>query len=156
MSPELHGSLHGQGLRFGMVVSRFNDVVTARLASGAREALRAHGVAEQDIDVVSVPGAFEIPLAAQAMAKSGRYAGVVCLGAVIRGETAHFEYVSSGAINGIARVMLDTGVPVTLGILTTDTVQQALVRAGEGGENRGAHAALAALEMANLLRTLSS
>ena len=154
MSPERRGSHSGQGLRFAIVISRFNEFVTSKLLEGARDALAHHGVPESDTDVAWTPGAFEIPLAAKRLAETGRYAGVICLGAVIRGETAHYEHVASNAITGIANVSLETSVPVTLGILTTDTLAQALERAGTKGGNKGFEAALAALEMANLLREI--
>ena len=152
MGQTYEGELTGTGLRFGIVVSRFNEFITTRLLAGATDALRRHGVAEADIDVAWVPGSFEIPLVAQRMAASGRYDAVICLGAVIRGATAHFDYVAGGAATGVARAALDTGVPVIFGILTTDTIEQAMERAGTKAGNKGAEAAMAAIEMANLLR----
>jgi 6,7-dimethyl-8-ribityllumazine synthase len=154
MGRTYEGGLTGTGLRFGIVVSRFNEFITTRLLAGATDALRRHGVAEADIDVAWVPGSFEIPLVAQRMAASGRYDAVICLGAVIRGATAHFDYVAGGAATGVARAALDTGVPVIFGILTTDTIEQAIERAGTKAGNKGAEAAVAAIEMANLLREL--
>jgi len=154
MGQTYEGELTGTGLRFGIVVSRFNEFITTRLLAGATDALRRHGVAEADIDVAWVPGSFEIPLVAQRMAASGRYDAVICLGAVIRGATAHFDYVAGGAATGVARAALDTGVPVIFGILTTDTIEQAMERAGTKAGNKGAEAAMAAIEMANLLREL--
>lgn len=154
MSPEYRAPLLGKGLRFAIITARFNDLVTSRLQAGAKQALLDRGAREQDIDFLSTPGAFEIPLVAKVAAQTGRYAGIVCLGAVIRGETDHYQHVSACAIQGIARVALDTGVPVSLGILTTENIDQALVRAGSGSSNKGHEAALAALEMANLLRDL--
>jgi 6,7-dimethyl-8-ribityllumazine synthase len=142
--------------RFALVVSRFNTLVTEALLAGCRDALARHGVPDDRVDVAWVPGALEIPLVARRLAGSGRYAAVVCLGCVIRGETAHFEYVASQAAAGIMQVALSTGVPVTFGVLTTDTVEQALNRAGLKGGNKGADAALAAIELVNLLPRLDS
>lgn len=154
MSPEYNGSYAGEGLRFAIVVSRFNDLVTAKLLEGARGALTRHGVLEKDIDVAWTPGAFEIPLMAKRMAQTGRYAGVICLGAVIRGETGHYEYVASNTASGIASVALATDVPILFGVLTTEDLDQALARAGSKAGNKGFDAAMAALEMANLLRDI--
>jgi len=148
------GELNGGGLRIGVVVSRFNEAVTSRLLSGARTALERHGVREQDIDVAWAPGAFELPFVARKLAESRRYDAVVCLGAVIRGETPHFEYVSAEAARGIADVSRDTGVPAIFGVLTTDTLEQALERAGGKVGNKGYDAAVNAIEIANLLRRL--
>ncbi len=153
--PELCGSSEGAGLRVCVVVSRWNSFVTGKLLSGAVAALQQSGLADEDITVAHVPGAFEVPTAARWAAESGRFDAVVCLGAVIRGETAHFEYVAGGAAEGIARVALDTGVPVIFGVLTVETVEQALSRAGGKDGNKGEEAALAAIEMANLRRLLS-
>lgn len=155
MSPEFQPEFDGKGLRFAIVYARFNDLVTTRLLAGAKAAFADHAVAEQDIDIVSVPGAFEIPLAAQSLIATERYDGVVCLGAVIRGETDHYTHVSTNAIQGIADVALDTGVPVGLGVLTTESIQQAMARAGSGKDNKGYEAALAVLEMTNLLKRLA-
>ncbi len=152
MSPELAPEHSGKGLRFAIVYSRFNEMVTSRLLTGAKQAFSEHGVAEKDVDVASTPGAFEIPLAARRLAETKRYAGIVCLGAVIRGETDHYHHVSASAINGISQVGLETGVPIALGVLTTENLEQALARAGAGRDNKGFEAAMAALEMANLLR----
>jgi len=154
VSAQLQGDLQGQGLSIGIVVSRFNHIVTSRLLEGAREGLLRHGVREQDITVAWVPGSFEIPLVAKKMAQSGRYRAVICLGAVIRGETAHFDYVAGEASKGIASTALETGVPLIFGVLTTDTLEQALNRAGGKQGNKGYEAALNAIEMANLLRAL--
>ena len=156
MCPEYAGSYAGEGLRFAIVASRFNDLVTARLLKGAKGALTRHGVLDKDIDVAWTPGAFEIPLAAKRMAQTGRYAGVICLGAVIRGETGHYEYVASNAAGGIASVALATDVPILFGVLTTEDLDQALARAGSEAGNKGFDASLAALEMANLLRAIGS
>ena len=151
MGQELEGELVGHGLRFAIVVARFNELVTRRLLEGARHGLARHGVAAEDVDVAWVPGSFEIPLAAQRLATSGRYAAVICLGAVIRGATSHFEHVASGVSSGVARVALETGVPTIFGVLTTDTVEQALDRAGLKAGNKGYEAAVSAIEMASLL-----
>ena len=141
-------------MRLAVVVSRFNEVVTSRLLAGARTAIERHGVREEDVDVAWVPGSFELPLAARRLAESRRYDAVVCLGAVIRGETPHFEYVAGEAARGIADAARDTGVPVIFGVLTTDTLEQALERAGGKTGNKGYDAAVNAIEMANLLRRL--
>jgi len=148
------GMLIGTGLRIGIVATRWNDLIVSNLVGGARDTLLRHGVAEEAIALAMVPGSFEVPLAAQRLARSGKYDAVVCLGAVIRGATAHFEYVASEVSKGIATVMLETGVPVTFGVLTTETLEQAIERAGAKAGNKGAEAALAAIEMANLLRAL--
>lgn len=148
------GSLVGEGLRFGIVVARFNQPVTAGLLEGALDTLRRHGVREEDIDVAWVPGAFELPVVARRLARSGRYDAVICLGAVIRGATAHFDFVAGAAAQGIARVSLSTGVPVIFGVITCETLEQAVERTGVRAGNRGAEAALAALEMGNLMRLL--
>ena len=135
----------------GIVVARFNELITNRMLDGALSALRENGVPEESIDVAYVPGSFEIGSAAQAMAQTGRYDAVICIGAVIRGETAHFDYVSMAVTQQVSRVTLDTGVPCLFGVLTTDTMEQALARSGGPRSNRGYDAALAALEMAELL-----
>lgn len=146
------GNPHGAGRRFAVVVARFNQAVTERLLHGALDGLRRHGVSEDDIEVVWVPGAFEIPVAAHELARRGGVDGIVCLGAVIRGETPHFEYVAAEAAAGIARAIAATEVPMSFGVLTTDTIEQALARAGGAVGNKGYEAALTALEMADLLR----
>jgi 6,7-dimethyl-8-ribityllumazine synthase len=148
------GFLKGEGLRFGIVASRFNEFIGSKLLAGAQDCLTRHGVAGGDVDVAWVPGAFEIPLAAQRMARSKKYDALICVGAVIRGATPHFEYIAGEVTKGIAQVQLDTGVPVMLGVLTTDTIEQAVERAGTKAGNKGWDAALSALEMANLLRRL--
>ncbi len=153
MAKQYEGTLLGRGLKFGVVVSRFNEVITSRLLSGARDGLLRHGVEESDIDTAWTPGCLEIPLAAKKMAQSGKYNAVVCLGCVIRGGTPHFEYVASEVNKGIARVSLDTGMPVIQGIITADTLEQAIERAGAKEGNRGFTAASAAIEMANLMKT---
>lgn len=154
MGNTFQGELHGAGLRIAVVVSRFNEVVTSRLLAGARSALERHGVHEDDVDVAWAPGAFELPIVARKLAEGHRYDAVVCLGAVIRGETPHFEYVAREAARGIADVSRDTGVPAIFGVLTTDTLEQALDRAGGKAGNKGHDAAVNAIEMANLLRRL--
>jgi 6,7-dimethyl-8-ribityllumazine synthase len=148
------GKLSGKGLRFALVVGRFNELISGQLLLGAMDNLRRHDVADADVDVAWVPGAFEMPLVAERLARSGSYDAVVCLGAVIRGGTPHWEYVAGEAAKGIAKVSLDTGVPVVFGVLTTDTIDQAIERAGTKAGNKGWAAATSALEMANLLRTL--
>ena len=148
------GRLAAAGLSFAVVVSRFNAFITSHLLEGALDALRRHGAAEERIDVVWVPGAMEIPLAAKRLAESRRYQAVICLGAVIRGATPHFDYVAGEAARGVGAVALQTGVPVTFGVLTTDTIEQAIERAGSKGGNKGFDAACSAMEMATLLATL--
>ena len=148
------GKLSGKGMKFALVVGRFNEMISTRLYEGALDCLRRPDVREADVDAAWVPGAFEMPLVAARLAGSGRYDAVICVGAVIRGGTPHFEYVAAEAAKGIAKVTLDTGVPVVFGVLTTDTVEQAVERAGTKGGNKGWSAAATALEMANLLRTL--
>ena len=148
------GRQSGQGLSIAIVVSRFNELVTRALLSGAQDGLASHGVEPEDVDVAWVPGSFEIPLTARKLAESGRYQAIVCVGAVIRGETPHFDQVANQASSGIARVALDTGVPVIFGIITADTLEQALERAGGKMGNKGYDAAVAAIEMANLMRGL--
>lgn len=147
------GKLLGEGLRFGIVVARFNEFITNKLLGGALDMLMRHGVSEDAVDVAWVPGAFEIPLTAQKMVERG-YDGVICLGAVIRGDTPHFDYVASEATKGIAQVGLATGVPVIFGLITADTLEQAIERAGTKAGNKGADAALTALEMVNLFKEL--
>jgi 6,7-dimethyl-8-ribityllumazine synthase len=148
------GHLQGEGLRFAIVMGRFNEFIGSKLLSGALDSLSRHGVKLSDVEVAWVPGAMEIPLAAQRMAQSGRYAAIICLGAVIRGSTPHFDYVAAEAAKGVATVQLQTGVPVTFGVLTTDTIEQAVERAGTKAGNKGWDAAMAALEMANLFQNL--
>ncbi len=142
-------------MRFAVVVARFNEMITDRLLEGALGALGDHDVAEEDIDVARVPGSFELGTVAMQMARSERYSAIICIGAVIRGETAHFDYVSKVAAEGVGRIGPETGVPAIFGVLTTDTVEQAMVRSATPGSNRGADAANAAIEMANLRRSLS-
>ena len=154
MNATYEGNLSGKGLKFALLVGRFNDFISTHLLDGALDNLRRHETAESDIDVVWVPGAFEIPLVAQKLAASGRYDAIVCLGAVIRGGTPHFDYVAAEVSKGIARVSLESGLPVVFGVLTTDSIEQAVERAGTKAGNKGWAAALTALEMANLLRVL--
>ena len=156
MKKVYQGALLGQGLKFALVVSRFNEFISSRLPDGAQDALLRHGAKEEDIEVAWTPGSFEIPLIAQKMAESKRYSAVICLGAIIRGGTPHFDYVAAEASKGIAKVSLDTGVPVIFGIITADTLEQAIERAGVKEGNMGAKAAVGAIEMANLLKSLAS
>ncbi len=155
MPREISVDLIATGLSFAVVVSRFNDFITERLLSACVDALKRHGVADGDIDVVWCPGAFEIPLLARKAAETGRYQAVICLGAVIRGATPHFDYVAAGCARGIQSASADTGVPVIFGVLTTDTIEQAVERAGTKAGNKGADAAVAAIEMANLVKELA-
>lgn len=152
MPKTYEGHLIGEGLRFGIVVGRFNEFITQKLLSGALDALYRHGVADEDVAVAWVPGAFEIPVVAKRLAVSGRYDAVICLGTVIRGATPHFEYVAGEMAKGIARVGVDTGVPVIFGVITADTLEQAIERAGSKAGNKGFNAALGAIEMANLMK----
>ncbi|MCK9230638.1 MAG: 6,7-dimethyl-8-ribityllumazine synthase [Syntrophales bacterium] len=148
------GKLEAGGKRFGIVASRFNDFISARLVEGALDALKRSGASEADITIVKVPGAFEIPLVAKKLAKSGLFNAVICLGAVIRGATPHFEYISSEVTKGVAQVSLETETPVAFGVLTADTLEQAIERAGTKAGNKGWDAALSAIEMVNLLEAL--
>jgi 6,7-dimethyl-8-ribityllumazine synthase len=148
------GSLAPPAGRFALVAARFNSAIVDQLVAGALDALKRHGVADEAIDIVRVPGSFEIPLAAQRLAGSGKYAAVICLGAVLRGDTDHYTYVAGEAASGVARAALATNVPVIFGILTCDTLEQALNRAGAKSGNKGFDAALTAIEMVNLLRNL--
>ncbi len=148
------GSLNGAGLRVAIACGRFNDLITERLLSGARDALRRHGVDEGSVDVAWAPGAYELPLVAQRFAESGDYDAVICLGAVIRGATSHYDFVAGNCASGLARVQLDTGVPVVFGVLTTETIEQAIERAGGKHGNKGWEAATAAMEMSGLVESL--
>jgi 6,7-dimethyl-8-ribityllumazine synthase len=148
------GVLSGEGFSFAIVVSRFNDFIGSKLLSGARDCLTRHGVSESAVDVAWVPGAMEIPIIAKRLANAGAYDAVICLGAVIRGSTPHFDYVAGEVAKGVAMVQLDSGVPVIFGVLTTENIEQAVERAGTKGGNKGWDAALSALEMANLVRGL--
>ncbi len=154
MGKTFEGNLLGKGLRFGLVVSRFNEFFSQKLLDGARDALTRHGVAEDDMEVAWTPGSFEMPLIAQKMAASKKYDAVICLGAVIRGGTPHFEYIASEVAKGIAKVCLDTGVPVIFGVITADNLEQAIERAGTKDGNKGFDAAVSAIEMANLVKAL--
>jgi 6,7-dimethyl-8-ribityllumazine synthase len=154
MSKFLEGQLSAQGLKVALVLSRFNSFITDRLLEGALDALLRHGGEEKNMVVVRTPGAFELPLAAKKLAESGRFDAVVALGAIIRGSTPHFEYVAGEAAKGLAQVTLATGVPVAFGVLTCDTIEQAVERAGTKSGNKGFDAALTAMEMANLLKEL--
>ncbi len=148
------GNFQAEGLKFGIVVGRFNEFISSKLLSGALDALRRHGASDDAIDIAWVPGAFEIPLVAQKMAQSEKYDAVICLGTVIRGATPHFDYVANEVAKGVAQVGLKTSVPVIFGVLTTDTIEQAVERAGTKSGNKGFDAAVSAIEMANLLRNL--
>jgi 6,7-dimethyl-8-ribityllumazine synthase len=150
----VEGDLNAQGIHFGIIVSRFNDFITDRLLSGALDALLRHGAAENDIEVIKVPGSFEIPYAALKVAQKKKYDAIICLGAVIRGDTPHFEYISAEVTKGIAKVSLDTGVPIIFGVLTTENIEQAIERAGTKAGNKGWQAALSAIEMARLYQKL--
>lgn len=150
----IEGHLNGAGLKFAVVISRFNHFITGHLLDGAEDALKRHGVSDDDITVVWVPGAFEIPLVAKKLAKSGEYNGVICLGAVIRGSTPHFDYVAAEVSKGVATVGLDTEVPVVFGVITTDNIEQAIERAGTKSGNKGWDAAITALELADLARKI--
>ncbi len=156
MGRSFEGQLNAAGMRFGIVISRFNDFITTRLLSGALDSLTRHGAAEEDVDVAWVPGAFEIPLVARKLADSGRYDAVICLGAIIRGATPHFDYIAAEASKGVAKVALDSALPVIFGIITADTIEQAVERAGTKAGNKGWDAALSAMEMASLMRALGS
>ncbi|MYE54197.1 MAG: 6,7-dimethyl-8-ribityllumazine synthase [Chloroflexi bacterium] len=156
MSVEMQGGTNGEGLRIAIVVANFNDFITSRLLDGARAALARNGVRDDDVTVVSVPGSFELPLVAKRLAESKRHDAVISLGAVIRGETDHYEHVAGEAAKGIANAGLASGVPVIFGVLTTDTLEQAINRAGGKQGNNGYGAGLAAIEMANLMRVLDA
>ena len=150
----IQGELQAKGLKFAIVVSRFNDFITGKLLDGAVDALVRHGAKDEDIDVVKVPGAFEIPLAAKKVAEKGSYHAVICLGTVIRGATPHFDYVAAEVSKGVASASLDTGVPIAFGVLTTDTIEQAVERAGTKSGNKGFDAAVTAIEMAQVFKKL--
>jgi 6,7-dimethyl-8-ribityllumazine synthase len=154
INPVIEGTLRAEGLRFAIVASRWNDLIVSRLTSGAQEALRRLGAAESNVVTVKVPGSFEIPLVAQKLATSGKYDAIICVGAIIRGETPHYDYLAADVTKGISAVALDTGVPVAYGVITADTVEQALDRAGVKAGNKGFEAAMTAIEMANLLKEL--
>ena len=151
---EIEGALQGEGLRVAIAVARFNSFITDRLLGGALDGLRRHGVAEGDTTVVRVPGSWELPVVVKALADSGNYDAVICLGAVIRGETPHFDYVAGEAAKGIGQAMMQTGVPVAFGVLTTNTLEQAIDRAGAKSGNKGFDAAATVIEMASVLRQI--
>jgi 6,7-dimethyl-8-ribityllumazine synthase len=150
----VEGELLARDLRFGFVAARFNDFVVEALIRGAVDALKRHGAVEKQIEIVRVPGAFDIPIVARKLALSRRYEAIIALGAVVRGQTPHFDFVAGECASGLSRIALETGVPIAFGVLTTDTMEQAVDRAGGKAGNKGADAALAAIEMANLLRRL--
>ena len=154
MNKHFEGMLLGKGLKFGLVVSRFNEFFTKKLLEGAQDALLRHGVSQEDMEIAWVPGSFEIPLVAKKLAQTKRYDAVICLGAVIRGGTPHFEYIASEVTKGIARVGLDTGLPVVYGVIIADTLEQAIERAGTKAGNKGFEAAVNAIEMANLVKSI--
>lgn len=154
MADQVKGNLNAKGLRFGIIVSRFNSFITERLLTGALDALERAGADPKNVNVVRVPGSFEIPVTAKKLGASGQYDALICLGAILRGETSHFEYVSAEVTRGVQRAALDTGVPMAFGVITVDTLEQAIDRAGAKSGNKGAEAALTAIEMANLLRRL--
>ncbi|MDA2933913.1 6,7-dimethyl-8-ribityllumazine synthase [Acidobacteria bacterium AH-259-D05] len=153
---EFAGKIESEGLKIGIVVSRFNEMITERLLNGALDTLGRNGIRQEDITVVRVPGGFEIPLAAQRLAQTGKFDAIVCLGAVIRGETPHFEYISSQVTRGIGEIGLKYDLPVSFGVITADTVEQAVNRAGTEHGNKGTEAAISAVEMANLLKDLAA
>ena len=154
MPKVVEGQLLAEGFRFGIVVSRFNDFICSRLVEGATDALLRHGATEEQVSVIKVPGAFEIPITAKRLAESGLYDAVICLGAVIRGSTPHFDYVAAEVSKGIANVALESRIPVTFGVLTTDNLEQAIERAGSKSGNKGYEGAVAAIEMVNLFKAL--
>jgi 6,7-dimethyl-8-ribityllumazine synthase len=154
MPTTLEGKLDASGLKFGIVVSRFNEFITSKLLEGALDCLRRHNASDDAITIAWVPGSFEIPLAAKKMAASGKYDAVICIGAVIRGGTAHFDFVAGECAKGIALASMETGVPVIFGVITTDTIEQAIERAGTRLPNRGFEAAMTAIEMVNVLRQI--
>jgi len=154
MNKQFEGMLLGKGLKFGLVVSRFNEFISKKLLEGAQDALLRHGVNQEDIEIAWVPGSFEIPLIAKKLAQTKRYDAVICLGAVIRGGTPHFEYIAAEVSKGIAKVSLDTGLPVIYGVITPDTLEQAIERAGTKRGNKGFEAAVSAIEMANLVKSI--
>ena len=154
MSKRFEGMLTGKGLKFGLVISRFNEFFSKKLLEGAQDALLRHGVEEEDIDIAWVPGSFEIPQIALKLAQSKRYDAVICLGAMVRGGTPHFEYIAAEVTKGIAKAGMETGIPVIYGVITTDTLEQAIERSGTKAGNKGFEAAVSAIEMANLLRSI--
>jgi len=154
MSKTFEGNLLGKGLKFGLVVSRFNEFFSKKLLEGAQDALLRHGVNESDIEIAWTPGSFEIPLIAKKLAESKKYNAIICLGAVIRGGTPHFDYIAAEVSKGIAKVSLDSGIPVIFGVITTDTLEQAIERSGTKDGNKGFDAAVSAIEMANLVKAM--
>ncbi|MFB6467315.1 6,7-dimethyl-8-ribityllumazine synthase [Cytobacillus sp. Hz8] len=154
MAKTFEGNLVGTGLKIGIVVGRFNEFITSKLLSGAQDALKRHGVSEEDVEIAWVPGAFEIPFIAQKMAQSAKYDAVITLGTVIRGSTPHFDYVCNEAAKGIAATSMNTGIPVIFGVLTTESIEQAIERAGTKAGNKGWDSAVSAIEMANLTRQI--
>ena len=154
MSKHFEGKLLGEGLRFGLVISRFNEFISKKLLEGAQDALLRHGVKEEDIEIAWTPGSFEIPLVASKLAQTKKYDAVICLAAVVRGGTPHFEYIAAEVTKGIAKVGLETGLPVIYGVITANTLEQAIERAGTKMGNKGFDAAMSAIEMANLLRSI--
>lgn len=150
----IEGELQARGLKFCIIVSRFNDFITSRLLDGAVDALNRHGADEKDIEVIKVPGSFEIPMVAKIMANKGTYNAIICLGTVIRGATPHFEYVAAEVAKGIAMASMETGVPISFGIITSDTIEQAIERAGSKSGNKGWDAAMTAIEMAQVLKKI--
>jgi len=155
MPRTIEGQLLAEGFRFAIIVSRFNDFISSRLVEGAMDALQRHGAGEEQVTLIKVPGAFETPLAAKKLAESGKYDAVICLGAVIRGATPHFDYVAAEVSKGIANVALECSIPITFGVLTTDNLEQAIERAGSKSGNKGYDAAMAAIEMVNLFKELA-
>jgi len=150
----IEGQLSAKGLKFGIIVGRFNEFISSKLLGGAMDALKRSGADEKDIEMVWSPGSFEIPLIAKKMAKTGKYEAIICLGAVIRGETPHFDYVANEVSKGVANAMLETEVPIIFGVLTTESIEQAIERAGAKSGNKGFDAAMAAIEMANLMKEI--
>jgi len=155
MGKHFEGKLLGEGLKFGLVISRFNEFISKKLLEGAQDALLRHGVKEEDIDIAWTPGSFEIPLVAQKLAQTKKYDAVICLAAVIRGGTPHFQYIAAEVTKGIAKVGLEAGLPVIYGVITADTLEQAVERAGTKAGNKGFDAAVSAIEMANLVKSIS-
>jgi len=155
MAKLFEGRISAEGFRFGVIVSRFNDFISSKLVEGALDALKRHGARDEMISLIKVPGSFEIPLAARKMADSGQFDAIICLGAVIRGATPHFDYVAAEVSKGIAAVALESRIPVTFGVLTTDSLEQAIERAGSKSGNKGWDSAMAAMEMANLFKELA-
>lgn len=150
----IEGELQAKGLRFGIILSRFNDFITSRLLDGALDALIRHGADDKDIEVIKVPGSFEIPMVAKRLANKGAYNAIICLGTIIRGSTPHFEYVAAEVSKGIASASMETGVPISFGIITSDTIEQAIERAGSKSGNKGWDAAMTAIEMAQVLKKI--